>query len=81
MNHFCSAYRLFFQHADPHFRRLAEEWKLRDAEERAKATHIQLKQAGIKVGRNDPCPCGSGKKFKKCCGLFSYGNEDKCIVD
>ncbi|EKE21092.1 MAG: hypothetical protein ACD_7C00360G0001, partial [uncultured bacterium] len=20
------------------------------------------------VGRNDPCPCGSGKKFKKCCG-------------
>jgi len=21
-----------------------------------------------KVGRNDPCPCGSGKKFKKCCG-------------
>ena len=25
-------------------------------------------QAGPKVGRNDPCPCGSGKKFKKCCG-------------
>ena len=24
-------------------------------------------QAGAKVGRNDPCPCGSGKKFKKCC--------------
>jgi tetratricopeptide (TPR) repeat protein len=24
--------------------------------------------AGRKVGRNDPCPCGSGKKFKKCCG-------------
>jgi SWIM/SEC-C metal-binding protein len=23
--------------------------------------------AGPKVGRNDPCPCGSGKKFKKCC--------------
>ena len=21
-----------------------------------------------KVGRNDPCPCGSGRKFKKCCG-------------
>ncbi|WP_255875329.1 SEC-C metal-binding domain-containing protein [Microbulbifer elongatus] len=21
-----------------------------------------------KVGRNDPCPCGNGKKFKKCCG-------------
>ena len=24
--------------------------------------------AGARVGRNDPCPCGSGKKFKKCCG-------------
>lgn len=24
--------------------------------------------SGEKVGRNDPCPCGSGKKFKKCCG-------------
>ena len=27
-----------------------------------------------KVGRNDPCPCGSGKKFKKCCGVASTGN-------
>ena len=24
---------------------------------------------GVKVGRNDPCPCGSGKKYKKCCGM------------
>ncbi|MYI33930.1 MAG: hypothetical protein F4112_13315, partial [Holophagales bacterium] len=23
---------------------------------------------GAKVGRNAPCPCGSGKKYKKCCG-------------
>jgi SWIM/SEC-C metal-binding protein len=22
----------------------------------------------VKVGRNDPCPCGSGRKYKKCCG-------------
>jgi preprotein translocase subunit SecA len=26
------------------------------------------KREGVKVGRNDPCPCGSGKKYKKCCG-------------
>src|SRR5262249_36692699 len=25
----------------------------------------------MKVGRNDPCPCGSGKKYKKCCGLVT----------
>ena len=24
--------------------------------------------ASSKIGRNDPCPCGSGKKLKKCCG-------------
>ena len=28
----------------------------------------QEKKLSVKVGRNDPCPCGSGKKFKKCCG-------------
>ena len=27
-----------------------------------------VKAGGGKVGRNDPCPCGSGKKYKKCCG-------------
>ena len=28
----------------------------------------QVVNEGPKVGRNDPCPCGSGKKYKKCCG-------------
>ncbi len=28
-----------------------------------------------KIGRNDPCPCGSGKKYKKCC----IGKKDKLI--
>jgi preprotein translocase subunit SecA len=27
-----------------------------------------VQRKGDKVGRNDPCPCGSGKKYKKCCG-------------
>jgi preprotein translocase subunit SecA len=29
----------------------------------------QVKRDAPKVGRNDPCPCGSGKKYKKCCGV------------
>ena len=29
-----------------------------------------------KVGRNDPCPCGSGKKYKKCCGASSADGEE-----
>lgn len=40
---------------------IAEFW-------RATRTAPQRQPAGPKVGRNDPCPCGSGKKFKKCCG-------------
>jgi tetratricopeptide (TPR) repeat protein len=32
-----------------------------------------LPRSAPKVGRNDPCPCGSGKKFKKCCGSASSG--------
>ncbi len=31
----------------------------------------QVVRSGSKVGRNDPCPCGSGKKYKKCCGTNS----------
>ena len=29
-----------------------------------------------KVGRNDPCPCGSGKKYKKCCGINDSAATD-----
>ncbi len=29
---------------------------------------VTYRRAGKKIGRNDPCPCGSGKKYKKCCG-------------
>jgi len=28
----------------------------------------EAQRSGAKVGRNDPCPCGSGKKYKKCHG-------------
>ena len=28
-----------------------------------------VKRGSPRIGRNDPCPCGSGKKFKKCCGV------------
>ncbi len=34
------------------------------------------KTAAQKVGRNDPCPCGSGKKYKKCCGRSDAGTPE-----
>lgn len=36
-----------------------------------RATPMPLTRSGKKVGRNDPCPCGSGKKYKQCCGKLS----------
>ncbi len=46
------------------FRRVDGDWKYVDG-------YIPKPKQRIvenKVGRNDPCPCGSGKKYKKCCG-------------
>ena len=42
-----------------------EETRKRLALEQKKSKTIVK---GEKIGRNDPCPCGSGKKYKKCCG-------------
>ena len=43
---------------------LEEDWD----DERRLIEPEQPYRAPAKVGRNEPCPCGSGKKFKKCCG-------------
>ena len=45
--------------AEEKFNREAEAKRLEEA---------RLERAAAKVGRNDPCPCGSGKKYKNCCG-------------
>ena len=49
------------------------EWeKILSEEKRKELTRAWRKSGQIvnenKIGRNDPCPCGSGKKYKKCCG-------------
>lgn len=49
------------------------QWDSLLTEERKKELYREQKKSGTiikekKVGRNDPCPCGSGKKYKHCCG-------------
>ena len=49
------------------------QWKEIYSEEELKRFYKEQKESGTvrkekKIGRNDPCPCGSGKKYKKCCG-------------
>lgn len=46
------------------FRRENGAWVYADGQMNPKSAPVQA----AKVGRNDPCPCGSGKKYKKCCG-------------
>ena len=42
---------------------------LRKYEKLRASTHgSESLYTNIKIGRNDPCPCGSGKKYKRCCG-------------
>ncbi len=36
--------------------------------EAASGKRKPVKRPGSRIGRNDPCPCGSGRKYKKCCG-------------
>ena len=36
--------------------------------EKYRVPSTAVRNISPRVGRNDPCPCGSGKKFKKCCG-------------
>ncbi|NBX29804.1 preprotein translocase subunit SecA, partial [bacterium] len=50
----------------------AEPQQTSAAESRAEAVNLEpIRNLGAKVGRNDPCPCGSGKKFKNCCAKSS----------
>ncbi len=43
-------------------------WLSYRTQEQARAKGMALATEAERIGRNDPCPCGSGKKFKKCCG-------------
>jgi uncharacterized protein len=64
LNFFCGSYKMFFEHAHTHFKKLAEEWKRKQKPQQPEPTALP----SPKIGRNDPCPCGSGLKYKKCCG-------------
>lgn len=72
VSHFCQSYQMFFEHADQRLQQLADRWKKEQAQfAKREAVKQAIQRGEIEVGRNDPCPCGSGRKFKKCCGTLS----------
>ena len=45
-----------------------KEYVDEDVEDGEETKQMPIRRDAPKIGRNDPCPCGSGKKYKKCCG-------------
>ena len=83
LNYLCDGYKMFFSHVEPYMDFMAKELKSKRPPANVmnwiKNRENQVKKGSIPE-RNDPCPCGSGKKFKNCCALkppytaFSQGN-------
>ncbi len=75
LNYLCAGYREFFAAIDPVMQAMAVELRAgRDASAVMHRVRAERRQAmegrispGRPVGRNDPCPCGSGRKYKACC--------------
>ena len=65
LSYLCPGLKLFYSHARPTLQKLAEIRQSENPE--AELLELIRPAAAHQAGRNDPCPCGSGKKFKKCC--------------
>ncbi len=67
LNYLCGGYKRFFNHSKPFVSEIAALWSQQTREQQVPAA--QRTNTGTKrtPDRNDPCPCGSGLKYKKCC--------------
>jgi len=72
LNYLCAGYKAFFSHIDRPMKMMAEELRARRPPANV-MLHLAQEEADLKrrfttARRNEPCPCGSGKKFKHCHG-------------
>lgn len=73
LNYLCAGYKMFFKHIDPYMEFMAGEFQQRRAPANVMAwARRRDMEAAIRIrpGRNEPCPCGSGRKYKKCHGAY-----------
>jgi uncharacterized protein len=66
LSHLCAGWRQFYDHALPRFQELARQV----VADRHRQEPPQSSSPAV-PGRNEPCPCGSGKKYKRCCGQLT----------
>jgi uncharacterized protein len=75
LNYLCAGYKAFFRHIDLPMKIMADLWRRQrpPAEIMQWYAREDARRAALfeRTGRNDPCPCGSGRKFKRCHGLDS----------
>jgi uncharacterized protein len=80
LNYLCEGYKLFFQHVLPYMEFMARELKNKRAPANVMSWIRNRENQAVRPAmpeRNDPCPCGSGKKFKHCCtGSPIYRKND-----
>lgn len=76
LNYLCTGYKKFFNHINPYMKFMTKELKNKGAPANVMywAKEKDLGFPSLNVGRNDLCPCGSGKKYKHCCGNFYLSN-------
>ena len=67
LNYLCAGYKLFFTHCRPFLAELAALGPMQPVPAQQKPAQDRVRPTNAKIGRNDPCPCGSGRKFKQCC--------------
>ena len=72
LNYLCAGYKAFFGHIDRPMRMMSDllRWGRPPSEVTAwyAVEDTRIREAVAKAGRNDPCPCGSGRKVKHCHG-------------
>ncbi len=72
LNYLCAGYKMFFDHVDRPMRMMADLLRGGRAPAEIMASYVagdrERSDPFADAGRNDPCPCGSGRKYKKCHG-------------
>ncbi len=68
LNYLCPGYKLYFAHIAPYMKFMVDELREQRAPANVMAWAGDRDRAIARLGRNDPCICGSGLKVKKCCG-------------